>query len=114
MSKYEKHSIKRKRPRYYLDNIYKHMRLRVAGKNSFKTSAAGKPILGSKEFKEWSINNPKFLKLFVNYVKNNFQRKFAPSIDRIDNNGGYKIGNMQWLTVSGNSSKRHLIDRYNN
>ena len=86
------------------------MRSRVNGKNSYKTSSEGKEILDRKDFYEWTFNETNFLELFDYFIKNNYQRKIAPSIDRIDNNGGYVLGNMQWLTVSGNSRKRNLID----
>lgn len=46
-----------------------------------------------------------FLSLFKNWQESGYQRKMSPSIDRIDNNRGYIIGNMQWMTQSKNSSK---------
>ncbi len=47
----------------------------------------------------------KFLTQYKNWQKNNFKRKFAPSIDRIDNNKGYTLDNLQFISQSINSRK---------
>lgn len=43
-------------------------------------------------------------KLHTNWKENNFERKFCPTVDRIDSSKGYIVGNCRWLTLSKNSS----------
>jgi hypothetical protein len=69
--------------------------------------ARGIKILVDRDsFVEWALQSKKFLRLHKHYVKSNFTYKLAPSIDRIDSTKHYSFDNMQWLTVSQNSSKR--------
>lgn len=46
----------------------------------------------------------KRFELFVQWVENKYTRKYAPSIDRIDNKQGYLIDNCRWVTQSQNAS----------
>jgi len=46
-----------------------------------------------------------FVELHEAWKYSNFNRKLTPSIDRIDNKKGYTVDNMQWMTLSNNSSK---------
>jgi hypothetical protein len=39
------------------------------------------------------------------YEKSNFERKLAPSVDRIDPSKGYIINNIEFITMSENSSR---------
>ena len=61
-------------------------------------------------FEEWSKyceeTNDVFLDLYHKWQEGGFKRKLSPSIDRIDNDKGYIVGNLQWITQSQNSSKR--------
>jgi len=107
---YLKHAII---PKSYLFRIYRHMSDRVKGLSSTKTSAKGKELLERDVFINWSIKNSEFKKLFYYYINNKRIRKYAPSIDRINNKLGYGLENIQWLTVSKNSLKYNLIERHN-
>jgi hypothetical protein len=86
---------------------YRGMKERVAGtrKNPRHFGAIGKPLVDRETFVEWSLNDPEYNRLYAEWVATNYDRKLSPSIDRIDNNGGYTIDNMQWLTSSQNQAK---------
>ncbi len=84
---------------------YSGMRRRINGLNN-GSRYVGKALLSKKKFLDWcEKTKQKFMKLYRNWVKNNYQQKFSPSIDRINNNMGYVINNLQWITQRDNSSK---------
>lgn len=71
-------------------------------------SCYGKEYLNREEWLSWCFseeNYKKFMVLYNNWVQSNFDEKLSPSVDRIDNNKGYKKSNLQWLTKSENSTK---------
>lgn len=82
---------------------------RATGRNKKRTyNVLGKGVCSKEEFINWCYkkeNLIKFQKIHSEWVKSNFDRKLCPSIDRIDNNKGYVLDNLQWLTVSANSKK---------
>jgi hypothetical protein len=41
--------------------------------------------------------------MFEIYKSSEFNRKLAPTVDRIDSSKGYSLDNMRWLTHSENS-----------
>ena len=69
------------------------------------TTSIGKGHLSKKDFFNWCKNNKQFLKLYKKWKENNFNRKFAPSIDRKDVSKGYFFGNIQWITMEENMKK---------
>lgn len=58
--------------------------------------------------------NKKYTSLWKKWVESNYQKKFAPSIDRIDNKKGYTLQNIQLLSVGENVRKARLNDGVNN
>jgi hypothetical protein len=73
-----------------------------------KYKVSGTEFLDKKTFLEWCFednNIAKFKKIHSDWEKSNYDHKLSPSIDRIDNNKGYTIDNIQWLTKSQNSKK---------
>lgn len=79
---------------------------RSLGKGSHKYSVEGKRYLTANSFKKWwKDNRDTYLKLHKQWVESNYSNKLAPSIDRIDNKKGYMPSNMQWMTLSENTSK---------
>ena len=100
------------RHRHSIDRLIRHryagMKTRVNGNNSHKSSVEGKAILSQSEFLEWCYKKENItilLKLHEDWRKSNYSNKIAPSIDRIDNDKGYVIGNLQWITLSKNTGK---------
>jgi hypothetical protein len=65
-------------------------------------------LMEREEFIGWAVSNEIFLKLLKNYINSNFDFKYAPSIDRINPTKHYSFDNIQWLTVSENSSKKKI------
>ena len=63
----------------------------------------GLPILDKEDFYEWAINCREFDILFNAWEASGYNRKYSPSIDRIDTGSGYTVSNMRWLTHSANS-----------
>lgn len=98
--------------RYRNDNLrmwklkYCSMNRRIKGLTKH-SKLLGKDIISKKEFLDWCIKNKqKFIKIYNYWEKCGYKRKFAPSIDRIDNTKGYIVGNLQWLTQSDNAKKQ--------
>jgi hypothetical protein len=90
----------------YLMRKYRNMLSRVKGIQKLKKHLyAGKKILDKETFYQWSMSNKSFHMLWDQYFIKNMDRKFAPSIDRIDPKKGYEINNIQWITHSENSSR---------
>ena len=93
-----------KTPKGYLMRSYRNMESRVKGIQK-AGSWTGKEILPREDFYEWALNNPTFLRLFRDYEASSYDRKLAPSPDRIDSSKGYALENMRWLTHSENSAR---------
>lgn len=87
---------------------YHALRQRSLGEYGRQTNATGKPFLSEKEYEDWCISTMDiFLSLWGNWVKSGFDRRLTPSIDRINNDGGYSKDNIQWLTMDDNIKKYH-------
>ena len=84
---------------------YSSMRRKTSGLGHFGT-LKGKELLPKQEFISWCENTKiQFMEIYRVWVKSGYQRKLSPSIDRINNNLGYILGNMQWLTQRQNCKK---------
>ena len=76
--------------------------------NGIKKSVYGKKFLTKKEWDAWCYDKKNykiFISIYNNWVQNGFERRFSPSIDRIDSKRGYEKTNLQWLTLSENCKK---------
>lgn len=90
----------------FLMRLYRNMQSRVIGVQRTKHHLySGKELLSRQEFYDWALNSSKFYLLFGNYSDSGFNRKLAPSVDRIDSSKGYTIDNMEWVTMSENSRR---------
>lgn len=95
-----------------LMRIYRNMKSRIDGVQHMKAHLyAGKELLSKEEFYDWATNSEAYDKLYVQWVENNYDRKLAPSVDRIDSTKGYTLDNMEWVTHSENS-KRGALSRH--
>ena len=93
---------------YMFLHRYSALKCRSLGRNDRKYNVTGKEFMSKANFISWcweEKNITKFQKLHSDWVKSNYIPKLAPSIDRIDNNRGYTLDNIQWLTKSQNSKK---------
>jgi len=89
---------------------YNHMSLRAIGHTTNKSHATGKDIMTREEFMDWckqKANFVPFMVMYLDWVASGFDLSLCPSIDRIDPDEGYIIGNIQWLTFSDNCEKNH-------
>lgn len=89
----------------YLYCRYRDIVNRCTGKYGH-ASYKGRDFLSKKEWDIW-CNDTKddFMALYNAWKENEYDRKLAPSIDRIDNNKGYIRKNIRWITQSKNSKK---------
>ena len=63
----------------------------------------GVKVLCTKEQFISEMNNSDLSDLYNKWLASGRKYKLTPSIDRIDSQKHYQIGNMRWLTVSENS-----------
>jgi hypothetical protein len=88
---------------------YRNMESRVKGIQTKKFHLyAGKKLLSREEFYEWAMNSVEFHCLFWEWEESGYEMKLAPSVDRVDPDKGYEIGNMEWVTHSENSRRGGL------
>ena len=89
-----------------LMRTYRNMLSRVDGVLKKKRHLyEGLPILSRDDFYEWAIACPEFHVLYDAWVASGYKCGESPSVDRINADEGYLIGNMQWLTHRQNSAK---------
>lgn len=103
----KKNDLKRYRtnPSRYLYHKYSGIVSRCSGKHGHK-SYAGREFLSRSDWDNWcSQTMDTFLSLYHTWQKSEFKRSLAPSVDRINNEEGYVIGNLQWVTNEYNSKK---------
>ena len=94
--------------------IYRNMLSRVTGVQTAKYHLyKGKSLVGKEFFYSWAVSCAEFHSLFDCWVASGFDRKYAPSVDRVDSSQGYSIGNMEWVTHSENSRRGAISQRLN-
>lgn len=83
---------------------YRNMESRVKGIQKKKSHLYyGKELLPREDFYAWAKNSEDYNSLYNDWVKSGYDRKLAPTVDRIDSSRGYVVDNMRWLTHSENS-----------
>lgn len=92
----------RNTPDRYLQKMFQKAKYRSKTKPRYK-------LLGNslvlRDFISFAYSNDTYTKVYQKWVNSGFSKRLSPSIDRIDNNKGYHIGNIQFLNHSENSSK---------
>ena len=109
---YNRYRFERNIPRIWKTK-YSSMRMRTSG-TATCSNIKGKELLPLKEFLKWCEDTrEQFYELYKVWKKAGYKRGLAPSIDRIDNDKGYFVGNMQWVTQSENLKRyfRGLRDK---
>lgn len=92
-------------PEFYLNTCYSELSRRVKNFDKIRPNYFGLNKCTKFEFINKFINDKNFIKQFELWKTNNFQRKYAPSIDRINNLGDYTLDNLQFISLSDNSNK---------
>lgn len=101
-----------KTPNGFLMRLYRNMKSRITGVQKEKFYLyEGKVLFNKDEFYSWAIQQDKFHELFAEYQASNYERKLAPSVDRIDSSKGYTFDNVEWVTMLENSL-RGIRSRY--
>jgi len=60
--------------------------------------------LSFEKFKKWAINSDTFWDMYSKWKKAGYPIRLSPTINRKDNTKGYVLKNMEWKTLSENSS----------
>jgi len=81
-------------------------------RNTCKNRNRKLPEYSLEDFRKWCMGNEKFMHLYNNWVKSDFDKNLAPSIDRLDDYKTYSFDNVQVLTWSENCNKQYS-DRIN-
>lgn len=107
------YTLKYERTKYgKLMRIYRNMKSRIEGIQKLKAHLyVGKYLMPKDEFYGWAVMSPEFHRLFDAWVESGYERKLAPSVDRVDSSVGYRAWNMQWVTHSENSRRGSVSKR---
>lgn len=89
----------RKTKKGVLTNMYRHM----VGRHNVDFTL--------QDFHDRFLVDKKFNRLFSEWKKNQYQKQFKPSLDRIDKNKSYSVGNTQMLTWAENRYKQTMERR---
>lgn len=77
--------------------------------NSYSKQKSRKKVLYTlKELHDKFLNDPKFDRLFKEWVKSNYNKNFIPTIDRINCKKDYTIDNIHCLSWSENRYKQRM------
>lgn len=88
-------------------NIYSNQ-LASSLTHSFKT-----PNYSLLELREWIYNQDNFNDLFNLWVESNYDKDSIPSVDRLEDDKGYSLDNIQLITWKENNKKARLDIRNN-
>ncbi len=88
----------RKTPKGVLTNMYSKMKSRNFVEFTLR------------EFHSMFLNDKKFIRIFREWEKSNYNKQFKPSIDRIDNKKSYLMSNIQMMTWAENRYKQSKFD----
>jgi hypothetical protein len=96
---------RRTRPSFYLGTCYSEISRRCKTFDPIRPNYQGKMKCTKEEFFNKFENDENFLDLYKNWQERGFKRKYAPSIDRINNEGDYTLDNIQFIVHRMNGKK---------
>lgn len=101
-----------KTKRGFLMRLYRNMQSRIDGVQKLKHHLyKDKYLLDRETFYNWAMHDEGFHALFMDWEFSGYQRKLAPSVDRVNSSIGYELSNMEWVTHSENS-RRGAVKRH--
>jgi len=65
-----------------------------------------RPTYNKCEFVDWILET-NFIELHHNWVQSNYDKRYTPSVDRLDDNKGYSLSNIRVTTWEENNTKNH-------
>lgn len=106
---------RKNKPHFYLGTCYSEIRRRCITKSKIRPSYYGKKFCSKEEFFGKFLKDSEFLRLYKVWQDNDYKRVYAPSIDRINNDGDYFLDNLRFTTHLENSTKdRNIPVKVNN
>ena len=90
-------------PKLHFSRMFNAMTHRTKTRDKYKKLGM---TITREQFTE--LLYPSYLKLHKKWAKTGYKYRFTPSIDRIDNNKGYHIGNLQIIPLRVNAGKNPL------
>jgi hypothetical protein len=93
----------------FIRRMYSLMQSRVRGQVIIHRKAGryiGLPICTRKDFYVFALKDWNLKYLFCDWIKYGRTMKRIPTVDRIDNDEGYLLDNIRFITFSENSKKR--------
>ena len=69
------------------------------------------PTYTNNELKEWLFAQKEFHELYDKWKRLDYQKKYIPSVDRLDDYSGYSLSNIQITTWNENMKKGHRDSR---
>jgi len=85
----------------------KHMYVLIKNRTSFKPKYKHvKLLINREEFLNFINSDKDYQSVFSAWEESGFQRKYCPTIDRIDSGKDYSLDNIQVLSLSDNCKKK--------
>jgi hypothetical protein len=83
---------------------FHNMRGRAEGIQKAKAHLyEGLEVLPRRQFYQWALHDASYRRLYLAWVESGYDQKLTPSVDRMDSQKGYTLGNIRWITHSENS-----------
>ena len=84
----------------FLKGIYNHQ------KETSKRRRHHFPLYSFETLCKWFVLQPNWEDLWLKYQASNYDRNLAPSVDRLNDNKGYSLDNIQLITAYENAMKQ--------
>jgi len=96
--------------RYAYNNIL--LRTKYSSKRPKEHKYLGMSVCDRSDFYTFAYKSKILKNLYRDWIKSGHVHKLIPTVDRIDNNKGYGLDNIQFLTLSENARKG-AFERFN-
>lgn len=90
-----------------LHKMYSNAQQRILGQDKKRLWYKGLPICSREEFYRFAEQSA-YKQLYEAWVKSDYCLRLTPTIDRLDNEKGYTLDNIEIVTHSENTKRRSL------